>query len=75
MLEAAAQHCREMLSKSDLQQSMRSARNPGQQGQPIASMALSNLAPHDLHTGAIPGSSHPSRPNPFDLDQNQQQIS
>ncbi|CAL5224202.1 g6845 [Coccomyxa viridis] len=75
VLEAAAQHCREMLSKSDLQQSMRSARNPGQQGQPIASMALSNLAPHDLHTGAIPGSSHPSRPNPFDLDQNQQQIS
>ncbi len=75
VLEAAAQHCREMLSKSDLQQSMRSSRTPGQQGQPgqpLPSMALSNLAPHDLHAGAIPGSSNPSRPNPFDLVQKQE---
>ena len=63
VLEAAALQCREALSTSNLQQSMRSA---GQPSQPMAGMALSNLASHDLHTGAFPGSSNASRPNPFD---------
>ena len=78
LLEAAALHCREMLSKSDLQHSIRAPRSAGQAmqpGQPIASMALSNLAPHDLHAGGMPGSSNPSRPNPFDLVQKQEQES
>lgn len=76
VLEAAALQCREMLSKSDLQHSIRAPRSAGQPlqpGQPIASMVLSNLAPHDLHAGGMPGSSNPPRPNPFELDQKQEQ--
>ena len=66
-----------MLSKSDLQHSMLAPRSTGQPGQPRrapTSTALSNLAPHDLHTGATHGGSSTSRPNPFESNPKQEQI-
>ena len=60
VLEAAAKHCRELLSKSDMQQSTLAQRSSGrktpksveQRWQSVAGTALSSLAPHDVHTAA-----------------------
>lgn len=59
VLEAAAKHCRELLSKSDVQSTLaqqgsgrKTPKSVEQRWQSVAGTALSSLAPHDGHAGA-----------------------